>query len=1001
MSSNIPGTAWEERYLGGGVLEESKVIRELAEATNTRQEKLRRQDHKTRPCRGFQAKGHAGIAYARFAVSPDVPDELQHGIFVPGKAYSAVVRFSSAAGSVRHDQLPDLHGLAVRVYVDSSGKEKNEDFLESTGTEVIQDLLATSAPLSHTRDAREFMIYSNADVSNSKIGKFVSMFIRSPKLALRARKIFRKYVDRPVNSLADETYWSRTPFAIGDVAVKFRLKPQVLQQYRVRQHDNFNGLREELSDRLRIHDVVYDVEIQRFVSSTSTPIEDATVAWNSPWEKLAELHISKRDIDSATALRIQLAIDKLEFNPWHSPGKDDFRPLGSLNRARRLAYDASADFRKGRRTQEVGSSLQVLKYRVAIPVFRLVNKVFPWYVLAKISTTLPLINLSLVREYSRQTNLYDVPNASPEPKTRPTMRQPPDAGLAAREANGTNNDITDPDMGKRENLFSRNIKLKSAVPDPSTELLPDPRKVSLELMTRDEFQPIPHLNLLAAAWIQFQVHGWFNHRRAETREERDDVVRLPLAENDPFPGKGSPRAMEIIRTPVAERVRVDGSQRELSLFRNTETSWWDGSQLYGSCHDRQKLLRERDGAGAKLKIEDIGYGPMLPEDPDTISDDEPQRGVDLTGFNDNYWIGLSLLHTLFALEHNAVCDALKDAYGDGLDDEQRFQIARLVIAALMAKIHTIEWSPSILHKPSMIRAFDAYWWGLAGVDVWPIMKKLSSHEVLHGLPGSDTTHHAVPYEMTEEFVSVYRLHPLLPDDFAFVDLDGSSVADLGLGDVTGENSRPSLEQVGGFENALYTFGLRNPGALTLFNFPKELQQHRRIRKKGELEQTIDVAALDIFRDRERGIPRYNDFRQQLGLPRVRSFADLVQIGARTESETAPELAQRRLERAEKLRKVYPGGIDTVDAMVGMFAETPPHEGFGISEPAYRVFLVMAARRQLSDRFFTSHYRPDVYTELGMEWIDRTTLKTMLLRHYPKLAPALQDVDNVFGPWGRS
>ena len=43
---------------------------------------------------------------------------------------------------------------------------------------------------------------------------------------------------------------------------------------------------------------------------------------------------------------------------------------------------------------------------------------------------------------------------------------------------------------------------------------------------------------------------------------------------------------------------------------------------------------------------------MLPADPE-------RQGADLTGFNDNWWVGLSLLHNLFAREHNVICDALK------------------------------------------------------------------------------------------------------------------------------------------------------------------------------------------------------------------------------------------------------------------------------------------------------------------------------------------------------
>ena len=74
---------------------------------------------------------------------------------------------------------------------------------------------------------------------------------------------------------------------------------------------------------------------------------------------------------------------------------------------------------------------------------------------------------------------------------------------------------------------------------------------------------------------------------------------------------------------------------------------------------------------------------------------DPVTGREITGFTENGWVGLSLLHALFALEHNAICDELKK-HNPLWDDERLFQQARLVNAALLAKIHTVEWSTAIL-----------------------------------------------------------------------------------------------------------------------------------------------------------------------------------------------------------------------------------------------------------------------------------------------------------------
>jgi hypothetical protein len=81
----------------------------------------------------------------------------------------------------------------------------------------------------------------------------------------------------------------------------------------------------------------------------------------------------------------------------------------------------------------------------------------------------------------------------------------------------------------------------------------------------------------------------------------------------------------------------------------------------------------------------------------------------------------------------------------------------------------------------------------------------------------------------------------------------------------------------------------------------------------------------------------------------------------------------------------------------MFGERLPR-GFGFSDTAFRIFILMASRRLKSDRFFTVDFTPEVYTPEGMTWLDDNTMSTVLLRHYPELAHSLKDVRNAFAPW---
>ena len=51
-------------------------------------------------------------------------------------------------------------------------------------------------------------------------------------------------------------------------------------------------------------------------------------------------------------------------------------------------------------------------------------------------------------------------------------------------------------------------------------------------------------------------------------------------------------------------------------------------------------------------------------------------------------------------------------------------------------------------------------------------------------------------------------------------------------------------------------------------------------------------------------------------------------------------------------------------MVGLYAEPLP-KGFGFSDTAFRVFILMASRRLKSDRFFTDDYDAGTYTQAGL------------------------------------
>lgn len=211
-----------------------------------------------------------------------------------------------------------------------------------------------------------------------------------------------------------------------------------------------------------------------------------------------------------------------------------------------------------------------------------------------------------------------------------------------------------------------------------------------------------------------------------------------------------------------------------------------------------------------------------------------------------------------------------------------------------------------------------------------------------------------------------------------------------------------------------------------------------------LNDSIDIAALDIFRDRERGLTRFNELRRQIGMQSLRGFNDFADIRL-AETDTAAYAMQMVM--VDSLRAIYGthtcndslvisrmrgnegqqitdclgyangtevDNIEDVDLNVGMLAESVRPHGYAISQTQFVIFILNASRRIYSDRFFTSSFRHEFYSHLGVEWVthngpdradgqqqvEHSPMKGVLLRNLPELRDELGPVVNAFDPWAR-
>jgi hypothetical protein len=248
------------------------------------------------------------------------------------------VRFSSGFSRPQPDLFPDVRGLAVKVV----GVE-GPMLLPGEEAARTQDFIAINQPSQPARDADEFtaIALASKDLLTAPVALAQSLGpLRAAQISASALSLVR-----PVRSLAGEHYWSNTPMKLGPYAVKFLWRP------RCPPGDGLllpgaSRLRLEFASRLAREDVIFDFALQFFVDAARTPIEDGSQEWDpetAPWVTVAQLQMDRRDLTLEPSQREEEYVQRLSFNPWHAP--EAHRPLGDIQRLRRVVYLASARLR--------------------------------------------------------------------------------------------------------------------------------------------------------------------------------------------------------------------------------------------------------------------------------------------------------------------------------------------------------------------------------------------------------------------------------------------------------------------------------------------------------------------------------------------------------------------------------------------------------------------------------------------------------------------------------
>ena len=302
----------------------------IADLTKRLQAKITKDNQGALMRRDAHPKMH-GVVKAEFIVESDLPEQLAVGVFRLPRTYQAWIRFSNQDGTIGPDSGKDIRGMAIKL-MDVAG----EKLLEQEKDESTQDFIVISTNVFVTRDVEEF---------DAMIAAFTGSTAAKAWFALRHWRVMRnlfKSMKQFANPLQIR-YFSTTPYLLGQGAVKYSAIPHVDTADTIPADPDPDYLRLAMVKQLTQGDAVFDFAVQLQMDADSMPIEDPGVEWSeqaSPFRKVATIRIPQQEFDSEAQRQFG---ENLSFSPWHS--LPEHRPLGGINRARKIVYAAISTFR--------------------------------------------------------------------------------------------------------------------------------------------------------------------------------------------------------------------------------------------------------------------------------------------------------------------------------------------------------------------------------------------------------------------------------------------------------------------------------------------------------------------------------------------------------------------------------------------------------------------------------------------------------------------------------
>lgn len=430
------------------------------------------------------------------------------------------------------------------------------------------------------------------------------------------------------------------------------------------------------------------------------------------------------------------------------------------------------------------------------------------------------------------------------------------------------------------------------------------------------------VNELGASDMLWQWGQFVDHDIDHTEpQEPPEPAPIPVPLGDPWfdPGSTGLATIDLGRSVYHHGTGHDPAYPRQQL--NQITHFIDASNVYGSDDVRAAALRANDGTGRLL----VSAGNLLSFNTVGLPN-AGGTGPELFLAGDiraNEQVGLAALHTLFVREHNRLADEIA-SNDPSLSGEEIYQEARRWVGALMQVITYNEFLPALL-GPNPLPAWSGY-----SRDISPAIRNEFSTAIFRfGHSALSPTLLRLDATLTP----IPEGHLALRDAFFRPDriVNEGGIEPLLRGLASQACSAIDTELVDDVRNFL--FGPPGAGG-------------------------FDLAALNIQRGRDHGLPSYSAMRDAMFLAPKTSFAEVS-----TDPDTQARLAS-----------VY-ATVEDLDLWVGALAEDRV-DGGHVGELASKVIRTQFQRLRLGDRYwYQMVFSADEITEL-----ENTTLADVIRRN---------------------